>query len=160
MRFIHTADWHLGRLFHGTHLTGDQAHVLDQLVDVARQCKPDAVIVAGDVYDRAVPPPEAVQLLDDVLSRLVLDLQIPVVLIAGNHDSPGRLQFGARLLAGRRLYVSGNLAKQSDPIVLTDAHGPVHVYLLPYAEPSVVRACLECPDGEPQDHDSAAKLLL
>src|SRR5438477_811005 len=104
MRFIHTADWHLGRLFHGVHLTEDQAYVLDQFVGLVKDAKPDVVLVAGDVFDRAVPPPDAVELLDDVLSRLVMDLQVPVVLIAGNHDSPGRLNFGARLLAGRRLY--------------------------------------------------------
>src|SRR5213593_3535765 len=95
MRFLHTADWHLGRLFHGVHLTEDQRHVLEQVVAIARDGRPDVVLVAGDVYDRAVPPPEAVELLDEVLSRLVLDLKLPVVMIAGNHDSPGRLHFGS-----------------------------------------------------------------
>ena len=65
MKFIHTADWHLGRLFHGIHLTEDQAHILDQVLDLVRDTRPDAFIIAGDVYDRAVPPPEAVKLLDD-----------------------------------------------------------------------------------------------
>src|SRR5918997_241474 len=124
MRFLHTADWHLGRLFHGASLGNDQAHLLDQLVDIAREAKPDVVLVAGDVYDRAVPPPEAVQVLDDVLSRLVIDLKLPVVLIAGNHDSPGRLNFGSRLLAGRRLYVTGHLGRECAPLVLSDGHGP------------------------------------
>src|SRR4051794_7603908 len=109
MRFIHTADWHLGRLFHGVHLTGDQHHALMQLVDLVKQERPDAVLVAGDIYDRAIPPPEAVELLDEVLCRLVIDLKVPVVLIAGNHDSPQRLHFGSRLLADRRLYVAGGL---------------------------------------------------
>ncbi|MDB5355712.1 MAG: exonuclease SbcCD subunit [Phycisphaerales bacterium] len=158
MRFIHTADWHLGRLFHGGHLTDDQAHVLDQLVDLCRDAKPDALLVAGDVYDRAVPPPEAVGLLDDVLSRLVLDLEIPVVMIAGNHDSPGRLHFGARLLAGRRLYVSGQFVSQCEPIVFHDAHGPVHVYALPYAEPSTVRCSLA--SDAVVDHDSAMRAIV
>src|SRR5690348_6410654 len=115
MRFIHTADWHLGRLFHGVHLTEDQAHVLGQLVELARETRPDAILVAGDIYDRAVPPPDAVELLDDVLSRLLIDLEIPVVLIAGNHDSPGRLNFASRLLAGWRLYVTGNLPPKCEP---------------------------------------------
>ena len=114
--------------------------------------------MAGDVYDRAVPPPEAVELLDEVLSRLVIDLKVPVVLIAGNHDSPGRLNFGSRLLAGRRLYVTGNLAKTCEPLVLNDGHGPVHFYAVPYAEPAVVRACLGC-DGA-GDHDSAMRAVL
>ena len=158
MRFIHTADWHLGRLFHGASLTDDQAYLLDQLVDLARDARPDAVLVAGDVYDRAVPPPDAVQVLDDVLSRLVLDLKVPVVIIAGNHDSPGRLNFGSRLLAGRRLYVTGHLPARCEPLVLADGHGPVHFYPVPYAEPSTVRQCLECP--QITDHAAAMRAVL
>lgn len=158
MRFIHTADWHLGRLFHGASLVDDQAHLLNQLVDLARDAKPDVVLVAGDVYDRAVPPPDAVQVLDDVLSRLVLDLKVPVVIIAGNHDSPGRLNFASRLLAGRRLYVTGHLPARCEPLVLEDGHGPVHFYSVPYAEPSTVRQCLECP--QIADHDAAMAAVL
>src|SRR3954471_23370230 len=158
MRFLHTADWHLGRLFHGASLVNDQAHVLDQVIDVAREAKPDVILVAGDIYDRAVPPPEAVELLDEVLSRLVIDLKIPVVLIAGNHDSPGRLHFGSRLLAGRRLYVTGTLSKSCEPLVLCDDAGPVHFYAVPYAEPATVRACLAC--DELPDHDAAMRAML
>ena len=88
MRFIHTADWHLGRLFHSVHLTDDQRYVLDQFVDLVADVRPAAVLVAGDVYDRGVPPPEAVELLNDVLERIVRGLGVPVVMIAGNHDSP------------------------------------------------------------------------
>ena len=97
MRLIHTADWHLGRLFHNLHLTADQDYVLEQLVELAAEVRPAAVIVAGDLYDRAVPPTEAVELLDDVLTELVDRLGIPVVAIAGNHDSAGarRLRLAA-----------------------------------------------------------------
>lgn len=158
MRFIHTADWHLGRLFHGVSLMDDQAYLLDQLVDLARDARPDVILVAGDVYDRAVPPPEAVRVLDDVLSRLVLDLKVPVVIIAGNHDSPGRLNFASRLLAGQRLYVTGHLPPRCDPLVLKDDHGPVHFYPIPYAEPSTVRQCLERP--EVTDHSAAICAVL
>jgi exonuclease SbcD len=158
MRFIHTADWHLGRLFHGASLVDDQAHLLDQFVDVARDAKPDVILVAGDIYDRAIPPPEAVAVLDDVLSRLVIDLKLPVVLIAGNHDSPGRLNFGSRLLAERRLYVTGHLPPRCEPIVLRDAHGPVCFYSIPYAEPSTVRQCLECTGIT--DHNGAMNAIL
>ena len=83
MQLIQTSDWHLGRIFYGIRLTEDQAFVLDQLVRLIKDEKPDLLIVAGDVYDRAVPPPEAVELLDDVLSRIVLGLKVPVLLIAG-----------------------------------------------------------------------------
>jgi exonuclease SbcD len=158
MRFIHTADWHLGRLFHGVHLTADQEFALRQLIQLVRDAKPDALIIAGDVYDRPVPPPDAVKLLDDVLSELVLDVGVPVLLIAGNHDSPGRLNFGKRLLAGRKLYVSGVVTHPCEPLVLNDAHGAVEFFALPYAEPGMVRECLGC--AEVVDHDSAMKHAL
>jgi exonuclease SbcD len=158
MRFIHTADWHLGRLFHGVHLTDDQRHVLaGQFVDLVRETKPNLVIVAGDVYDRAVPPPDAVELLDDLLSTLVLDLQVPVLLIAGNHDSPGRLSFGSRLLAGRNLHVTGCISAECPPLVLHDEHGPVCFYSIPYSEPASVRQCLGCEDL--LDHPRAMRLM-
>ncbi|MEI7837401.1 MAG: exonuclease subunit SbcD, partial [Planctomycetota bacterium] len=93
MRLIHTSDWHLGRILHGASLIEDQAHLLDQFVGLVNQEKPDAVLIAGDVYDRAVPPTEAINLLDETLSRLLLDINVQVVLIAGNHDSAPRLSF-------------------------------------------------------------------
>jgi len=158
LRFVHTADWHLGRLFHGTHLTDDQAHVLAQLVAICKDARPDAVLVAGDIYDRAVPPPEAVELLDEILSELVLGLKLPVVLIAGNHDSPGRLHFGSKLLDGQRLHVRGHLRAQCPPIVVGDEHGPVYVYPIPYAEPAIIRSCLA--SEAVVDHDSGMRALL
>ena len=155
MRFIHTADWHLGRLFHGMHLTGDQAHVLGQLVDLVKDAKAQAVIIAGDVFDRAVPPPEAVELFDEVLARLALDLKVPVIAIAGNHDSPQRLGFGARLFSSSGVHVCGRVSRQMLAVELADEHGPVRFYALPYAEPPVVRECFG--DGEVVDHDSAMR---
>lgn len=139
MRFIHTADWHLGRLFFGRHLTDDQAHVLDELVHLARDARAEAVVIAGDIYDRAVPPVEAVELFDEVLSRLLLDEKIKVLYIAGNHDSAARLGFGSRLLAGGGVFVAGQLQADAAPIVLDDAHGKVAFSLLPYMEPATVR---------------------
>ena len=139
MRFIHTADWHLGRLFHTVHLTGDQAVVLDQFVELVREAKPDAVLVAGDLYDRAVPPPEAVELLDDVLTRIVAGLGVPVVAIAGNHDSASRVGFGSALLGARGLHLAGGLRAESEAVTLADDHGPLHLHSLPFAEPSMAR---------------------
>ena len=142
MRFLHTADWHLGRLFHARSLIEDQAHVLDQFVALVREVRPDAVLIAGDVYDRAVPPPEAVALLDDVLARIVVDAGVPVVMIAGNHDSAQRLGFGARLLSARGLHVAGRTGPETSCVTLHDAHGEVRIYALPYAEPAAVRDAL------------------
>ena len=155
MRFIHTADWHLGRIFHGVYLTEDQAHVLEQLVDLVKETRAEALLVSGDIYDRAVPPPEAINLLDEVISRLVLGLKIPVILIAGNHDSPSRLGFGSRLLAAQRLHVISLLSPDPEPIILEDRHGPIHLYAFPYAEPAVARECLQAENLH--DHQAAMR---
>ena len=144
MRILHTADWHLGRLFHGLHLTDDQAYVLEELHAVVKETKPDVLVIAGDIYDRAVPPTEAVTLLDETLSRLLLDAKLQVVLIAGNHDSPERIGFGSRLLAGQGLHVFGAPRESDRPFALSDAYGEVWFAPLPFAEPSLVRSVYGC----------------
>ncbi|MEN6411516.1 MAG: exonuclease SbcCD subunit D [Veillonellales bacterium] len=158
MRFLHTSDWHLGRIFYGIHLTEDQAYVLEQFAALVKETKPDAVLIAGDVYDRAVPPTEAVQLLDEILSRLLLDYRVPVLLIAGNHDSPDRLGFGNRLLARQGLYVVGPLPEQLEPVVLQDEYGPVYFAPLTYAEPALVRERLDQP--EVFDFEQAMQVMV
>lgn len=142
IRLLHTSDWHLGRVLHGVNLLEDQQYLLEQLVDVVCEERPDAVLVAGDVYDRAVPAPDAVALLDETLSTIVGRLGTQVVLIAGNHDSPDRLAFGARLLAGKGLHLFGRLTDERRPLVLRDEHGPLEIHALPYAEPTTVRHVL------------------
>lgn len=139
MRFLHTADWHLGRIFYGVHLTEDQAHLLDQVVALAREAEVDAVLVAGDVYDRAVPPPDAVALLGEVLDRLVGGAGIPTCIVAGNHDSPQRLHFCSGILARSELNICGLLSPEPFTVRLEDRHGAVRIALLPYAEPSFAR---------------------
>ena len=153
MRFLHSADWHLGRVYHGVSLLEDQAHVLQQFVRIAADTRPDAVLLAGDIYDRSVPPAEAVRLLDRVLSELILDLKIPVVMIAGNHDGPDRLAFGSGLLQRAGLTVRGPVEMDAAPLVLRDAHGEVAVHALPYAEPALVRSA--CGDDTIADHHAA-----
>lgn len=148
MRFLHSADWHLGRVYHGVSLLEDQAHILGEFVRLAADTRPDAILLAGDIYDRSVPPAEAVRLLDMVLTELVRGLRIPVVMIAGNHDGPDRLAFGADLLGGAGLTVRGPVEADPKPLVLHDAHGAVAIHALPYAEPAVVRAAMPAPAGE------------
>ncbi len=157
MRFLHTADWHLGRLFHARSLLEDQAHMLDQFVAQVHALRPDAVLIAGDVYDRAVPPPEAVALLDDVLGRIVLDAGVPVVMIAGNHDSAQRLEFGSRLMSAQGLHVAGRTTAQAGYVTLHDDAGEVRIYALPYAEPAVVRDAL---GAELSTHEAALAAQL
>jgi exonuclease SbcD len=154
MRFIHTADWHLGRLFHGRHLTDDQAVVLEQLIALVAEVRPAAVLVAGDLYDRAVPPTEAVELLDHVLSEIVLGLGVPVVAIAGNHDSAERIGFGAGLYRERGLLVAGQLSPTPKPLLLHDEHGPLAVHALPFAAPAEARYRY----ADESIHDHAAAL--
>src|SRR5699024_8089920 len=98
MKFFHTADWHLGKLVQGIHMTEDQEFILQQFTEAIKEEKPDAIIIAGDLYDRQIPPTEAVQLLDEVLSTIVLDLHTPVLAIAVNHDRPSRLHFAKKLI--------------------------------------------------------------
>lgn len=158
MRFLHTSDWHLGRIFHGVHLTEDQAHVLAQFTDLVRDTKPDAIIIAGDIYDRAVPPIEAVELLNELVCQILLEYKVPIIMIAGNHDSAERLGFGSRLLSGQGLYVVGSLTKEIEPITLYDQHGPVFFAPLTYGEPALVRERLTCP--EISNHEQAMQAMI
>jgi exonuclease SbcD len=137
MRFLHTADWHLGRSFHGASLIDAQAAWIDWLVGVAREARPDAILVSGDVYDRALPPVDAVRLADDALRRLV-ELA-PVLVISGNHDSATRLGFGAGMLAGAGLHLRTHADEIGTPLLVGDAA----VYGIPYLEPDVARPLLE-----------------
>jgi DNA repair protein SbcD/Mre11 len=153
MRFLHTADWHLGRVYHGVSLLEDQACVLQDFIRIVADTRPDAVLIAGDIYDRSVPPADAVRLLDLVLTEVVLGQKVPVVVIAGNHDGPDRLGFGAGLLTRAGLTVRGPVDADVTPLMLNDAHGAVAVYALPYGEPAVVRNALE--DEAIADHHAA-----
>ena len=158
MRILHSADWHLGRVYHGVSLLEDQAHVLAQFVECVRDKKPDVVVISGDVYDRAIPPSEAIRLLDETLTCIVIKQGVPVILIAGNHDGPERLGFGSRLLEAAGLTVRGNLTADCTPVLLNDAHGTVAIYPLPYAEPAVVKSILGNEDVA--DHHQSLKVQL
>ncbi|MEU1892099.1 exonuclease SbcCD subunit D [Streptomyces pristinaespiralis] len=139
MRLLHTSDWHLGRSFHRVSMLDAQAAFLDHLVATVREREVDAVLVAGDVYDRAVPPLAAVALFDDALHRLA-DAGVPTVMISGNHDSARRLGVGAGLIDRAGIHLRTDPAGCGTPVLLADEHGPVVCYGLPYLEPSLVRA--------------------
>jgi DNA repair protein SbcD/Mre11 len=147
MRLLHTSDWHLGRSLHRADLRAAQAAFLDHLVDVVKAEKVDAVLVAGDVYDRAVPPVDAVELCEDALLRLHAT-GARIVLISGNHDSARRLGFGSRLLDQAGVHLRTRPGALAEPVLLTDKDGPVAVYGIPYLEPDAVRGELpEAPKG-------------
>jgi exonuclease SbcD len=141
MRLLHTSDWHLGRSLHRADLRDAQAAFLDALVETARSERVDAVLVAGDVYDRAVPSVDAVELCEQALVRL-RETGARVVLISGNHDSARRLGFGSRLVDAAGVHLRTRVASCGEPVLLEDAHGPVAVYGIPYLEPDAVRADL------------------
>ncbi|MFI9272778.1 exonuclease SbcCD subunit D [Kitasatospora sp. NPDC052896] len=138
MRLLHTSDWHLGRSFHRENLHDAQRAFLDHLVAVVEREAVEAVLVAGDVYDRALPGLEAVELFDDVLHRLAA-LGVPAVFISGNHDSARRLGVGAGLIGRAGVHLRTDPRGCGTPVLLADGHGPVAVYGLPYLEPALVR---------------------
>jgi exonuclease SbcD len=158
MKFLHTSDWHLGRQLHNQSLLQDQEYVLEQIIQIAAQHQVDAVIVAGDIFDRSVPPSNAVKLLDDTLDKLVNQLSIPVILIAGNHDGAQRLAFASRQMRESGLYISGTVEQQIPAIKLDAKNGESAVfYPLPYAEPATVRDVFEC---EATSHQQAMQVLV
>ena len=142
MRILHTSDWHLGRIFYGRHLTGEQEYALELLCDIISQEKPDVLVVAGDVFDRAVPPVEAVNLLDETLYRIVFGMKTPVIMVAGNHDSPDRLGFGNRLFKTHGLNVFGLPGREAQAVTLQDRYGEVCFCPIPFAEAPFVRDAL------------------
>ncbi|MER6036989.1 exonuclease SbcCD subunit D [Streptomyces sp. NPDC101169] len=138
MRLLHTSDWHLGRAFHRVNMLGAQAGFIGHLVATVREHAVDAVVVSGDVYDRAVPPLAAVELFDDALHRLA-ELGVPTVMISGNHDSARRLGVGAGLIDRAGIHLRTEPSAVGTPVVLRDAHGDVAFYGLPYLEPALVK---------------------
>lgn len=139
MRILHTADWHLGLSLPGISLLTDQRHALEQIVQIAGEEQPDVVVIAGDVFDRSAPPPDAVALLDWAIGRLVLDLGRKVILIAGNHDNGERINCYSGLLRERGLHLFGVPGVPLPSVTVTDAHGPVRFFMLPYLEPHMAR---------------------
>ncbi|MFF5439506.1 exonuclease SbcCD subunit D [Streptomyces achromogenes] len=138
MRILHTSDWHLGRAFHRVNLLEAQAGFIGHLVTTVRERAVDAVVVSGDVYDRAVPPLAAVELFDTALHRLA-DLGVPTVMISGNHDSARRLGVGAGLIDRAGIHLRTEPSAAGTPVILRDAHGDVAFYGLPYLEPALVK---------------------
>ena len=146
MRILHTSDWHLGRSFHGESLHGAQAAFVDHLVETVEQEQVDLVLVAGDVYDRALPPVDAVELADDAFHRLA-GSRARVVVTSGNHDSARRLGFNSRLVDLAGVHLRTDPATVGEPVVLpaTDGGADVAVYGLPYLEPDVLRQRWDLP---------------
>ena len=162
MKFLHLSDLHFGKLLGALSLSesGDQAFLVEQLLALADREKPDAVVIAGDVYDRGVPAKEAVTLLDSLLTGLVRDRRLPTLVIAGNHDGGERLNFTSDILADSRLFISGTVSRELSRFTLDCEEGPVTFWLLPYLFPAAVREALGRTPEEIPDCDAAARELL
>ena len=180
MRLLHTSDWHLGRSFHGASLLDEQAEALDRIVELAREAAVDLVVIAGDLYDRAIPPAEAVSLFTDTLARL-RSAGIAVVAIAGNHDSHVRVSVYDPLLSALGVTIRGAVTRAAEPVLVQPAASgtAVAVYPLPYLEPvvdgprllaapapegwdSAEEVALELPAGAPArfSHEATTRLAL
>ncbi|PZF62552.1 exonuclease sbcCD subunit D [Curtobacterium sp. MCBD17_034] len=159
MRILHTGDWHLGRTLLGADLLDHQAAFLDHLVDLVQEHAVDLVVVAGDVYDRAVPPVPAVRMLSRVLERL--SALAPVVVTPGNHDSAVRLGFGAGVMA-ERVRILAEVERLHEPVLLDDDHGTVAVYGVPYLAPDMVRHALAADPDAPlaRSHEAVVRAAL
>lgn len=157
MKLIHLSDLHLGKRVNEFSMLEDQQYILRKILQIIDQEQPDGVLIAGDVYDKSVPSAEAIALLDDFLVRLA-QRSLQVFLISGNHDSPERLAFGGRLMERTGIHLSpvydGNVA----PFTLTDAYGPVQLYLLPFVKPAQVRRAF--PDQEIASYTDAVAAAI
>ena len=138
MRFLHLSDLHLGKRVCEFSMLDDQRYILEQILSLLDKTPVDGVLLAGDLYDKPVPPAEAVRLLDWFLTQLA-ERQLPVFAISGNHDSADRIAFGSALLQSSRVYVSPVFSGAPVPISLTDEYGTLDVYLLPFLKPAMVR---------------------
>jgi len=136
MRFLHTADWHLGRIFYGQYLTDDQAHVLEnQFFSILKDEKIDGILLAGDIFDRAVPPIEAVELWDSIITRLAMDYKVPLFVVSGNHDGAERLEVGRSMLSQSGIHIWGSPHHALQPFEFEGVDGKVAICPMPFSEP-------------------------
>ena len=136
MRFLHTADWHLGRIFYGQYLTDDQAYVLEhQFFTILKEEKIDGILLAGDVFDRAVPPIEAIELWDSIITRLAMDFKVPLFVVSGNHDGAERLEVGRSMLGQSGIHIWGSPHHALQPFAFEGADGKVAICPMPFSEP-------------------------
>lgn len=157
MRFIHLSDLHIGKRVNGFPMLEDQRYILEQILEKTKESAADAVIIAGDIYDKPVPSAEAVDLFDDFLVGLT-KLGVMVFLISGNHDSAERISYAGRLLRESQVYISPRFEGTIHPISVSDDYGIVNVYLIPYIHPSLVRNAW--PEEKIGSYDDAMRVLL
>ena len=156
MKILHIADLHIGKRVNGFNMIEDQEYILDEILKLTDSTKPGAVLMAGDIYDKSQPSTEAVELLDEFLTRLAL-LGQPVFIISGNHDSPERLSFGSRIMENNGLHISGVFDGFLQKTTLEDEYGKVNIYMLPFIKPAMVRPFFEEPV---ESYEEAIKMVI
>lgn len=158
MRFLHTADWHLGRIFYGQYLTDDQAHVLEhQFFTILKEEKIDGILLAGDVFDRAVPPIEAIELWDAIITRLAMDYKVPIFVVSGNHDGAERLEVGRSMLSRSGIHIWGSPYHALQPFEFESSDGKVAICPMPFSEPRRIGDALGLSASESKPVDTEAK---
>ncbi len=157
MKLFHLSDLHIGKRVNEVSMLEDQAHILAQILTLIDEERPDALLIAGDVYDKSIPPAEAVSLFDDFLYS-VSRRGVPVLMISGNHDSPERLAFGRRMMEGAGVYISPVYAGETTPVTLHDALGDVHFWMLPFLKPAHVRRFE--PEAEIESYTDAVRVAI
>ncbi|MDR0602724.1 MAG: exonuclease SbcCD subunit D [Bacteroidales bacterium] len=157
MKIIHLSDLHIGKRVNGFNMIEDQDYILQKILTAIQAEKPDVLLIAGDVYDKDLPPREAVSLLDDFLTN-VADCEVKIMLIGGNHDSAERLSFGSRLMEARGVYIEGGYRGKTAPILLEDTFGKVCFYLFPFIKPVNIKRFF--PDDEINSYTDAVDVAI
>lgn len=163
MRFLHTADWHLGRIFYGQYLTDDQAYVLEhQFFTILKEEKIDGILLAGDVFDRAVPPIEAIELWDSIITRLAMDYKVPLFVVSGNHDGAERLEVGRSMLSESGIHIWGSPHHALQPFEFESFDGRVAICPMPFSEPRRIGDALglNSSESKPVDPDMTDDTLF
>ena len=163
MRFLHTADWHLGRIFYGQYLTDDQAYVLEhQFFTILKEEKIDGILLAGDVFDRAVPPIEAIELWDSIITRLAMDYKVPLFVVSGNHDGAERLEVGRSMLSESGIHIWGSPHHALQPFEFESFDGRVAICPMPFSEPRRIGDALglNSSESKPVDTDMTDDTLF
>ena len=159
MRILHTADWHLGKTLMNRSLIDDQEFVLKEFLRFVDDVKPHAILISGDIYDRADPSTDAVKLFDEILFKLT-EKKLPVLCIAGNHDNATRLDFGSRLFADKKFFIIANTAFEPKTIPISDEFGEIYFSLIPYFDPADIREKFFTKDSPRMTFDAANKFYI
>ena len=157
MKFLHLSDLHIGKIVHGYSMLDEQKHVFKQIISYAQSEQVNAVVIAGDIYDHSIPKNEAIRVFDDFLTELA-QKNVPVLLIAGNHDSPDRISYANRLLTDKQLFLYGSFNGSLQKVTLTDEYGEIHFWLLPFIKPLSVNGFFE--EQHIESYDDALNAVI